>query len=216
MSDLAPLRLLQLFDSAFPVGTFAFSSGLETYAQRGLDRKGLRELLQAQLEHGFGRLDAAACVLAYRTASVGELADLCDTLSAWKPVPGVQRTSLQLGKRLLVLARRLYPKEADFTLEVPHQAVVVGALGQRLGIGEEPLVSAFLHSSLTAALAAATRTMPLSPEQAQEILTALHAQLPPTARRVLDDPESNLYSATPALDLRAHQQAHLYTRLFQS
>lgn len=216
MQDLALLRLLQLFDSAFPVGTFAFSSGLETYAQGGLDRAGLRELLRSQLALGFGRLDAAACVLAYRATKIGELDDLCDTLTAWKPVPGLQRTSLQLGKRLLLLSRRLYPREADFTLAAPHQAVVVGALGKRLEIAEEPLVSAFLHSSLTAALAAATRAMPLSPEQSQEILTALHPGVLEAVDRTLRDPEANLFSATPALDLRAHQQVHLYTRLFQS
>ncbi len=216
MEGLALLRLLQLFDSAFPVGTFAFSGGLETYAQGGLDRSGLRELLRAQLELGFGRLDAAACVLACRAEGTEELEALCVTLSAWKSVPGLQKTSLQLGKRLLLLARRLYPEEVALELSAPHQAVVVGALGRRLSVPEGALVSAFLHSSLTAALAAATRAMPLSPEQSQEILTSLHSLVPEAVRRVRHDPEGNLFAATPALDLRAHQQISLYTRLFQS
>ncbi len=216
MGDLALLRLLQLFDSAFPMGNFAFSSGLETYAQNGLDRRGLTELLQGQLEGGFGRLDAAACVLAFRADDLEALTDLCDTLTAWKPVPGLRRTSLLLGKRLLTLARRLYPAEVALELSAPHQAVVAGALGRRLGLGEKPLLQAFVHSSLTAQLAAATRAMPLSPEQAQEILSALHPHVLAAVVRVRADPEANLFSATPALDLRAHQQASLYTRLFQS
>ena len=34
--------------------------------------------------------------------------------------------------------------------------------------------------------------------------------------RVRRDPEGALFSSTPALDIRAHQQAFLRTRLFQS
>lgn len=208
--------MLQLFDSAFPIGSFAHSSGLETYAQAGLDKRGLFELLEGQLELGFGRLDAAACALAFQAENLAELEDLCVTLTAWKSIPGVRQTSLKLGKRLLTLAKRLYPLETDFTLTEPHQAVVVGALGRRLGVAPRPLVLAYLHSSLTAQLAAATRALSLSPEAAQELLTALHPNVVRAADRVLADPEANLFSATPALDIRAHQQAFLYTRLFQS
>lgn len=216
MNDHALLKLLQLFDSAFPIGSFAHSSGLETYAQAGLDKHELRELLAGQLELGFGRLDAAACVLAFRAQDVEALQELCATLTAWKPVPGIRQTSLKLGRRLLTLAKRIYPVETNFYLSEPHQAVVTGALGKRLGVDLRPLVLAYLHTGLTSQLAAATRTMALSPEGAQEILTALHPNVVRAAERVIADPDANLFSATPALDLRAHQQAFLYTRLFQS
>jgi urease accessory protein len=214
--ELAVVRLLQLFDSAFPIGSFAHSSGLETYAQNGLDQHGLRDLLAAQLELGFGRLDAAACVLAFRAMDAAALDELSCTLSAWKPVPGARQTSLKLGRRLLLLVRRLYPKEVDLVLDEPHQAVVMGAVGRRLGLSEAQLALSFVHSSLTAQLAAATRTVALSPEAAQEILSDLHPNVVAAAERVRADPEGNLFSATPALDVRAHQQAFLYTRLFQS
>ena len=36
------------------------------------------------------------------------------------------------------------------------------------------------------------------------------------ADEVLADPEAALYTTTPGLDIRAHQQASLYSRLFQS
>ena len=58
--------------------------------------------------------------------------------------------------------------------------------------------------------------MPLSPEQAQEILITLQPQLSQAITRVLTDPKASFFSATPAIDLRAHQQAYLHTRLFQS
>ena len=214
MNQQAFLQLLQVFDSQFPVGAFAHSGGLETYAQAGIDKRGLSVLLEQQLRYGFGRLDAAACVLAFH-ADDAELAALAAELSAWKVVPGVKDTSLKLGKRLLVLARRLYP-QVMVALQETHHALVVGVLAGRLKMDATMTLLAFLQSSVSAQLAAATRCMALSPEQAQEILLSLQPVLMAVAAEVLENPHENLFSATPALDVRAHQQAFLYSRLFQS
>ena len=43
MDAVSLLRLLQLFDSQFPVGAFAHSGGLETYAAAGAALPQLRE-----------------------------------------------------------------------------------------------------------------------------------------------------------------------------
>ena len=99
---------------------------------------------------------------------------------------------------------------------MPHQAVVLGKVARNLQIELEPLLLAFAQSSLLSQLTAATRCMPLSPEQAQEILLGLQESIAEVVADVLADPRANLYAATPALDIRAQQQAHLYTRLFQS
>ncbi|UTA52349.1 hypothetical protein MSS93_15250 [Deinococcus radiodurans] len=50
------LRLLQLADSAFPTGAYAFSDGLETLTQRGEVRTAddLAAFLAGQLAHGWG------------------------------------------------------------------------------------------------------------------------------------------------------------------
>ena len=58
--------------------------------------------------------------------------------------------------------------------------------------------------------------MTLSPERSQEILVALQPCLVEQLETVLADAEASLFAATPAHDMRAHQQAFLHTRLFQS
>ena len=218
MDDQALTKLLQITDSQFPIGSFAHSSGLETYAQKGLDNLGLTSLLDAQIKVGWGRLDLAATALAWDTVNAATVESLCLELSAWKVIPGLRRSSLSLGRRLLELAIRLFPGIAEdlLKLEAPHQAIIFGALGKRLGIEQRALVLAFGHNTLLSSLSAATRCMSLSPEKAQEILISLQPQLRQAITHVLANPRASFFSATPAIDLRAHQQAYLRTRLFQS
>lgn len=217
MSDLAFLRLLQLSDTAFPIGSFAHSSGLETYAQRGMIKEELEDYLGNQLELGWGRLDLAAVVLAYGAEHLQKLGELCSELTAWKVVPGLQQTSLKLGGRLLNFSRRLFPEVArDLALTQPHHAIVLGTLSKRLDIDLYSLLLAYAQSTITNQLIAATRCMSLSPEQAQEILVQLQPRTIKAVKIVLADPSASLFSATPATDIRAHEQAFLYTRLFQS
>ncbi len=218
MDTIPFLRLLQLFDSQFPIGAYAYSHGLETYGQIGIGNLALRGLLAAQIELGWGRLDLAAMALAYQhTDELERLSYLEYEVSAWKVVPAVRESSLRLGKRTLALARRLFPIEStDILLREPHQAIVLGLLARRLSLPLEPALAAFAQSTLGAALLAATRCMPLSPGEAQEILVDLQPAIAAAVGRVLLDPEESLFAATPGLDIRAHQQAFLHTRLFQS
>ena len=219
MQDLPLLRLLQIFDSQFPVGGFAHSGGLETYAALGGSLPELRDVLDAQIALGWGRSELAAACLAWRAAASGDCAAdlerLAQTLDALKVVPAVRDMSIGLGRRTCDLLHRLYPGIAP-DLDRPHHALIVGTAGRRLGIERRPLLLALAHSLATGTLAAAVRCMPVSSVQAQEVLIAAQPRLGAAVERALADPEACLFTCTPALDIRSYQQAHLHTRLFQS
>ena len=218
---LQQLRLLQLFDSQFPIGAFAHSGGLETYGQSGAGVPALRELMANQIDLGWGRGDLAAACLAW-TAAAGPdancaLARLGSRVGAYKVIPSVRDTSIRLGSRTLSLVKRLYPEVVgSLQIAPPHHAVVVGAVGQRLELPVRQLLLAYAHSLVVGSLAAATRCMPVSPTQAQTLLVELQPRLVDAVDRVQANPEAALFTCTPALDVRCHQQAFLHTRLFQS
>ena len=239
MRDVALLRLLQLFDSQFPVGAFAHSSGVETYAALGGAVPELRQILQAQIELGWGRGDLAAACLAWEAATekgdrslfgkgdrslfpgTGSEKGTCPlflvarTVDAMKVVPAVRDFSVGLGRRTLQLLLRVYPAAA-VDVEPPHHAVVIGAAGRRLGIDAPELLLAYAHSMALGTLTAAIRCMPVSPAQAQALLVEAHPWISLAVERAIADPQESLFTCTPALDIRSHQQAHLHTRLFQS
>jgi urease accessory protein len=213
--DLALLRLMQLFDSQFPVGAFAHSGGIESYAAVGAGLPELRDILLGQIELGWGRSDLGAAHLAWRAEDGAALARLSQQLDALKIVPSVRSASLKLGRRALDLLRRLYP-DACQGIPLSHHAVVVGAAGRRLGIDAGSLLLAYAQNLAMGTLTSAIRCMPVSPAQAQELLVASHGPLTRAVDRALANPLDSLFTSTPALDIRCHQQAFLPTRLFQS
>ena len=217
--SLALLRLLQLFDSQFPVGAFAQSGGLETYAAIGGSLPELREILVAQIDLGWGRSELAGAFLAWdaagRPAGDAELSRLASLMDALKVVPSIRQTSLGLGRRTLDVLARTYP-EAAIAVTPPHHAVVVGAAGRQLGIDSRDLLLAYGQNLVAGTLAAALRCMPVSPAQTQRLLAESHERLIRAVDRAMTDPEGCLFTATPALDIRSYQQQHLHTRLFQS
>jgi urease accessory protein len=237
--SLALLRLLQLFDSQFPVGAFAHSSGVETYAALGGALPELRQILQAQIELGWGRSELAGAHLAWQAAA--EIGDrslfgkgdrslfpgsgsekgtcplflVARRLDAMKVVPAVRCFSVGLGRRTLQLLQRVYPAAA-VDIDPPHHAVVLGAAGRRLGIDATELLLAYAQSLAMGTLTAAIRCMPVSPAQAQELLVEAHPRISRAVEQAIADPDGSLFTCTPALDIRSYQQAHLHTRLFQS
>ena len=219
MSNLSLLRLLQLFDSQFPVGAFAHSGGVETYAALGGALPELRQVLTAQIDLGWGRSELAGAWMAWHHAASdrapSELNELAALMDALKVVPAVRHMSLGLGRRTRDLLLRIYPYAAvDVT--PPHHAVIVGAAGCRLDIEPRELLLAYAQSLAFGTLTAALRCMPVSPAQAQALLIEVHPLLSRAVDRAMQDPEHSLFTATPALDIRSHQQTSLHTRLFQS
>ena len=219
LDDQALLTLAQLHDSALPVGGFAYSSGVETYAQEGMNADGLTAWLRSQLRFGFGRLDLAAIALAYDATTPDAFATLAETLDAHKSVPSLRAASRALGRRTDTLARRLWPEVAAQAITPGfggHQALVQGGWSRALALPRRATLLMAVQGMVNATLAAGNRCLPLAPAHAQAILAALQPEMRAAVARVEADPAANLWSATPAAEFRAALQPQLRSRLFES
>lgn len=211
------LRLLQLADSAFPTGAYAFSDGLETLTQRGEVRTAddLAAFLAGQLAHGWGQQDAPACALAWG-AEADALSDLDALLSDLKLVEGPRRASLRVGANLRRAARHLWPDELAHLPPTAHHATTFGAVACALGAGREDAVTAYVSAWLLGRVTSATRLMKLGGLDAQRCAARCEAAAQSCVGFALSATPDDLGGFAPLLDIAAQEQATLDQRLFQS
>jgi urease accessory protein len=222
------LRLLQLADSALPVGAAAHSFGLESLIQEGLLGAGeLESFLLAYLEES-GRLDAAFCRSAHALTELrGEefamnWRILNQRLSARKLSRESRDASLTLGRRFLGLASQFLPATIlgatilgatipGATATDSHHVAAFGLVAGVAGIDERSAALAWLHQSTTTLISAAQRLAPLGQTRASCILWSLKPLMAEIAQSASVE---NCF--TPVPEIAAMRHAKLSTRLFIS
>jgi urease accessory protein len=223
------LRLLQLTDSASPIGSTAHSFGLETLAVEGdLNVAQLESFLQDYLME-VARLEATFCRLGYRLASLTERdslllrwLELNNRLSAFKTARESRVASATLGRRFLQLVTSL--EDEPLLLEVQKAAKAhnyspaFGLVGGVLDVDETATVLAYLQQSLQNLIFTFQRLLPLGQSQA----SAMAWRLKPTLLTIADQSEElalhpeNIAVFTPLPDLASMRHPTLMTRLFVS
>jgi urease accessory protein len=230
--SLAPsqlLTLLQLCDTALPIGAFSFSGGLETYTQQGLitDAATLHTWLESLLQHTVQGGHLLPVALAYRATAAADWAQLGrldQQITAMKHACELREASMKVGQQLLRLARQVWPGPSVERLQALrqgqdwacHHALILGVLGCELGLTERIIVEAAGYQWLSGMVSAALRLLPLGQLTGQRLLTTLLAHLPAIADDIRQQNWDDLSSATPEYDIRAMQHETLYSRLFQS
>lgn len=228
---LAFLQLLQLADSALPIGAFAHSFGLESLVEAGmLTPPGLPDFLHGYLEEA-GMLDTVFCRQAFRLAdrngegfSYARWVEINDRLSALKPARESRAGSAALGENLVAAVlgvAECQPLREAFDAArrargIVYHCTAFGLAAGALGIDEECAVLGFLHQTTASLVSVCQRLLPIGQSEATRILWNLKPAMIQSAGRSRDCGIDEVSCFMPLLDWGAMEHPALSTRLFIS
>lgn len=201
------LELLQLADSALPVGAAAHSFGLETLVEDAvLSPETLDPFLRDHLAET-GVLETVFVRRAWRGES---LLALSAEFDARRPARESREASFKMGRRFADLFNTLAGTSLPTGL---HYPIAFGAAAAALGIAEESAAMAYLQQSMTGLISACQRLMPLGQIAATRTLWNLRPAILKTVSNSATL-ESSCFTPLPELGSMRHSQ--LETRLFIS
>jgi urease accessory protein len=225
--DLMGLRLLQLADSAIPIGAAAHSFGLETLVEDGVVTVGGLTAFLSDYLRETGMLEVSYCLAAHQCASEGEgfsaawLA-LNMRLDALKTARESRVASTSLGRRFVQLTVDLeYHSRLREAIQVAkaegvgiHHCAAFGLVGGVLGVDARRTGLAYLNQSITGLVSACQRLMPLGQTAASQMLWILK----PIMIEVINHYKEGMHPVafTPMLDVASLRHPALNTRLFIS
>ena len=218
------LPLLQLCDSLFPIGAFAYSDGLETAAGRAappFDAGELRAWIDVCLDETFARMDGPAvwqAWTAFRDGDWDTLVMLDEELTALRPSSSGRRSSRAMGRRLLATWQTLHPDpllERAVFLDGPALPVAFAGACACSDIDRRHAVEAFAYTRLAATISAAMRLMPIGQTGAHALLARTLERVPAVVDLVASR-DASLESFAPAVDIAAMTQQYVHSRLFRS
>lgn len=220
MAEPAALqRLLTWLSPAFPVGTFAWSQGLETAIAGGAvtDAASLKDWIGGSLAHGALRTDAILLAQAYRAendaAALAELGGLGLALTA----ASEWYLEAALTGETFATAARAWPSDVFARLPQPcPYPVAVGAVAGAQQIGLEATLLGYLTAAVHAQVSVAVRLVPLGQTAGLQVMAGLEpavAALAATAASAsLDDIGGIAYAA----DIAQMRHETIGTRVFRS
>ena len=211
----------QVVDSAFPVGTFAHSWGLEAAWQAGHvdgDAALRRFLAETIRQTGWGVLPLADAAW-HRPERLAELDALNE---AFLTNAVANRASRVQGRSLAATAARVWPSPATTALESgvqtarAHVAPVSGVVFRAIGLPRETAGRVVLHGAARGVLSAAVRLGIVGGYRAQRMQHEAQADLDATFRTCSGLAAEDICQTAPVPDLLQGAHDRLYSRLFQS
>ena len=219
------LRLLQLSDSALPIGGYMHSWGLEAVVARRqvFDAHSLEQWTRDWLRHSLGPLEGVLVGAAWRATSAAEMRRAAEILTASLSPPTIRRASLQMGEQLASLGSTwgwsiagISRFEGEVEAEHRHHAIVFGLLARLAGADERVTLVSYLHQATMGMISAGVRSIPVGHTHGQQILSYLHDDLARVAAELVGRGAETAGAGCPFYEVLCDEQFRLGTRLFRS
>jgi urease accessory protein len=219
-------RLMTWLSPSFPVGAFAYSSGIEWAVEAGdiSDAASLRDWLAAMLADGSGFCDGVFLAQAHRAAETDDdraLREIAELAAAYVPSRERQLETTTQGRAFIEIARAAWSCDGLGLLiascgETIVYPVAVGIVSAAHAIPLASTLHAFLHALVSNWISAASRLVPLGQTDSQRVLASLEPVVAVTAGSAMLATLDDLGSATFRADLSSLRHEAQYTRLFRS
>lgn len=216
------LKLLQVFDPLFPIGSFTMSNGLETYVQKGIitDAVTLQDYLDGMLHIlPFSDLGFAA------KAIFGHQIPLLDRMcAASKTAYELRQSSHRLCIRFLKNVCDLddFPKLRAYLNGIMNHdyvgcyPIAVGIYLDAVRMDPVQGLHIYCYSLLSAAVNHAVKLVPLRQMDGQRVLYTVLPQIPIAAEKALRCEVSELGVSGFGFDFRSMQHETIYARIYIS
>jgi urease accessory protein len=214
------LRSLQMGDSSFPSGGFAFSWGLETLKADGIvcDRSGVEAFARSQLRWRWATADRPFLRRAATASDVVELAGLDCEVEVMTLARELREGSRRAGRSLL---------RAHGSMETPgvsayrsamadgnalgHLPVAQGVVWKGMGMAIDEIEAVSAYAVAAGIAQAAVRLALLGPLDAQSMLSALREDMEAV---LVEKPPERPFAFTPAAEIAVMRHERGDARLF--
>ena len=221
-ASLLPLMLW--LSPAFPVGSFAYSQGLEWAVENGdvRDARSLGGWLVELLTFGAPRADAVLFAESFRVAEAEDWEALVETNGLAIALAGSAERRLETtaqGAAFVAAARNAWDCEPLRRLAEAERVaypVAVAAAAAGHGLPLEASLQAFVLAQVAAAVSAVVRLGPIGQTDGQKIQATLIPRLRALAREAASSTLADLGSCAFRADIASMRHETQYSRLFRS
>lgn len=215
------LRLLQLNSPSLPIGTYAYSQGLEAAINQGLvgDIEQAEHWLKMILNYALVPNDLAILERAYRAWAANDIQavhDLIEQSRALRETAELLQEDSHLSQALIRLAEPLevpLPKSLSRQNSLP---VIYARFAQHWQIELGETISAFIWSWLENQIAAMLKLFSLGQTQAQQLMLKMDQAIMDAVEKTLNLPDEKVGMSLPGFVILSSQHEQQYSRLFRS
>ncbi|WP_018932869.1 urease accessory protein UreF [Gracilibacillus lacisalsi] len=220
------LYLMHIHDSAFPIGTYTHSFGMETFIQEDAikTKEDLFHFLQVYLHENVSYTDGIFVKESYQKEELAELIRLEKICDASKNAEETREASSMIGKQFV---KAVLPVSDTPSLEkwnellqekkvIAHFPIVYSLYAKDLAFDLYTTVLTFLYSSTVGLVHNAVRAIPLGQKAGIEVIHRLIPEMEKATINVLERDLSDLSNHAVGLELASMQHKYLRSRLFIS